>query len=90
LERRATTSSDRHAPAGGVIVGHDLVVTNAHVIEHDGGFTLGRSRAELTLVAVDPLHDLALLQGPVGGLALPIRIASPIWLGEAIMRQAIR
>jgi S1-C subfamily serine protease len=34
---------------------------------------------------VDPLHDLALLQGPVGRLALPIRIASPIWLGEAIM-----
>lgn len=73
------------ASGSGVIVGHDLVVTNAHVIEHGDGFTLGRSRTELTLVAVDPLHDLALLQGPVGRLPLPIRIASPIWLGEAIM-----
>jgi len=69
----------------GVIVGPDLLVTNAHVVEGGDTFNLGRTRQPLTIVAVDPAHDLALLQGEVKGVALPLRIGAPVWLGEGVM-----
>ncbi|GFE77327.1 S1C family serine protease [Novosphingobium sp. TCA1] len=73
------------ASGSGVIIGRDLVVTNAHVIEDGSSFQLGRTRSALTPVAVDEAHDLALLQGSVSGTPLPIRLGSPLWLGEGIM-----
>ncbi len=73
------------ASGSGVIVGPDIVVTNAHVIEDGSGFTLGRTHSRLNIVAVDPIHDLAILQGAVSGPAMPLRINSPIWLGETVM-----
>jgi len=69
----------------GVIVGLDLVVTNAHVVEGGDTFKLGQTRQALTIVAVDPVHDLALLQGEVKGVAPPLRLGSPVWLGESVM-----
>jgi serine protease Do len=69
----------------GVIVGPDLLITNAHVVEGGDSFKVGRTRQGLTIVAVDPAHDLALLQGEVKGVALPLRLGSPVWLGESVM-----
>lgn len=73
------------ASGSGVIIGHDLIVTNAHVIEDGESFSLSRTRETLVPLAVDPHHDLALLQGRAGGTPLPIRLNSPVWLGEAVM-----
>lgn len=73
------------ASGSGVIIGPNLVVTNAHVIEDGGSFQMGRIRSELTPIAVDEAHDLALLEGQVSGSPLPVRLGSPLWLGEAIM-----
>ena len=39
----------------------------------------------LSVLAVDPLHDLALLQGDVAGDPLPMRNVAAIWLGEALL-----
>jgi S1-C subfamily serine protease len=69
----------------GVLIGPDLVITNAHVIEDGSNFHAGRGRDRLVPIAVDPLHDLALLQGQTAGNILPIRISSPIWLGESVI-----
>lgn len=79
------SSGQQMATGSGVIVAPNLVVTNAHVIEGGSGFQLGRSRNEITPIAVDEFHDLALLQGNLPGTPLPIRLTSPIWLGEGIM-----
>lgn len=73
------------ASGSGVIIGPDLVVTNAHVIEDGETFHLSRTRESLSPLAVDPHHDLALLQGRVSGNPLPIRLNTPVWLGEAVM-----
>lgn len=69
----------------GVFVTSTVIVTNAHVIEDGHRFCLGRSRQELIPLAVDPFHDLALLQSPTPGKPLPLRIGSPIWLGEDVL-----
>jgi len=69
----------------GVLIAPDLVVTNAHVIEEGSNFHVGRGRDRLVPIAVDPLHDLALLQGPTPGNILPIRLGCPIWLGESVI-----
>ena len=73
------------ASGSGVIVAPGLIVTNAHVIEDGGSFRLGRTRQTLSPVAVDVMHDLALLKGEVPGKPLPLRITAPLWLGESIM-----
>lgn len=83
--RPSGTPGSALASGSGVIVGHNLVVTNAHVVEAGRSFQLGRTHNPLTLIAVDEDHDLALLQGDVGGTPLPIRLTTPIWLGESIM-----
>ena len=69
----------------GVLVAPGIVVTNAHVIDGGSDFKLGRSKQALTVLAVDPLHDLALLQGDVPGDPLPMRNVAAIWLGEALL-----
>lgn len=69
----------------GVIIGPNLIVTNAHVIEDGSSFLLSRTRQYVTALAIDEFHDLALLQGPVQGQPLPLRLTSPLWLGESVM-----
>ncbi|MDF0544577.1 serine protease [Sphingobium sp. H39-3-25] len=86
---------DRHRPSAapgqvigtgsGIIVAPDLVITNAHVIEDGESFRQGRTQNFLRPVAVDPKHDLALLEGSTNGQPLPMRIGAPIWLGESVM-----
>ena len=73
------------ATGSGAVVGHRLVITNAHVIDGGRDFQIGRTRERLTVLAVDTLHDLALLEGPVSGEPLPIRIGAPVWLGESVL-----
>lgn len=83
---------DNRRPSGstlcsgsGVVVGPELIVTNAHVIENGNSFQIGRTRQFLDVLAVDEFHDLALLRGPVQGQPLPLRLTSPLWLGESVM-----
>jgi len=85
-------SERRTAPAGtplgsgsGVLVAPGIIVTNAHVIEGGSDFTLGRGRQSLTMLGVDRLHDLAILQGDVRGTPVPMRNVAAIWLGEEIL-----
>jgi S1-C subfamily serine protease len=73
-----------------VIVGPNLVVTNAHVIEGGTSFFLSRTRKFVTALAVDERHDLALLQGDVQGEPLPLRLTAPLWLGKASWPPASR
>src|SRR3546814_17862535 len=49
----------------GVLVAPGIVVTNAHVIEGGSNFKIGRGGNNLTMIAVDPMHDLAILQGDI-------------------------
>jgi len=69
----------------GILIAPGIIVTNAHVIEDGSSFQVGRGRLPLTPIAVDQMHDLALLRGDVEGVPLPLRSSLPIWLGEAIM-----
>ncbi len=69
----------------GVTIGPELIVTNAHVIEGGSTFEIGRGKVKAVTLAVDPLHDLALLQCPSLGNPLPLRLNAPIWLGEDVM-----
>src|SRR3546814_7301621 len=69
----------------GVLVAPGIVVTNAHVIEGGSNFKIGRGGNNLTMIAVDPMHDLAILQGDVEGIALPMRNTAAIWLGESVL-----
>lgn len=69
----------------GVLVAPGVIVTNAHVIEDGQQFMAGRGRQMLSIISVDPMHDLALLQGDVQGTPLPMRNTAAIWLGEAVL-----
>ncbi len=94
-DRPSPFEPDRHRPSAapgqvvgtgsGIIIAPDLIITNAHVIEDGESFRLGRTQHQLRPVAVDPKHDLALLEGSVNGQPLPMRIGSAIWLGEGVM-----
>lgn len=83
--RDSRQSGSTLGTGSGVIVGPNLIVTNAHVIEDGSSFFLSRTRQFVTALAVDEFHDLALLQGEVHGQPLPLRLTSPIWLGESVM-----
>ena len=89
--RNGQDSSDPTQPGqmlgtgSGVVIDRNLVITNAHVIEDGQTFSVGRSGDRLVPLAIDPMHDLALLQGPVSGAPLPLRIGSPLWLGEPVL-----
>ncbi|MEO7688290.1 MAG: serine protease [Sphingomonas sp.] len=83
---RPTPSAGTPLGSGsGILIAPGIIVTNAHVIEDGSSFQVGRGHTPLTPIAVDPMHDLALLRGEVEGVPLPLRFSSPIWLGEAIM-----
>jgi S1-C subfamily serine protease len=82
---RARPPSAASASGSGVFVTPNVIVTNAHVLDDGHGFSLGRTRQDLIPLCVDPIHDLALLQSPTQGTPLPIRIGSPIWLGESVL-----
>ena len=92
-DRRNPHRAARNAPepgtilgsGSGVLVAPGIVVTNAHVIEDGNLFRVGGAEHRLNPIAVDVRHDLALLQGEVEGDPLPLRAASPIWLGEAVL-----
>jgi serine protease Do len=81
----------RHPPGtslgsgSGVLVAPGIVVTNAHVIEGGSDFKIGRGGQPLSMIAVDPMHDLAILQGDVDGTPLPMRNTAAIWLGESVL-----
>lgn len=83
--RPAPSSGTPLGSGSGILIATGVIVTNAHVIDDGSSFQVGRGRLPLTPIAVDQLHDLALLRGDVEGLPLPLRFSSPIWLGEAIM-----
>jgi serine protease Do len=69
----------------GVLIAPDLIVTNAHVVEDGQTFAIGPARDAGTVIAVDAGHDLALLRCRTHGAPLPLRIGSPLFLGEDIM-----
>lgn len=69
----------------GVLIGPDLIVTNAHVIEDGKTFAVGPARDTAVTLAVDVQHDLALLRCATHGAPLPLRIGSPVFLGEDVM-----
>ena len=69
----------------GVLIAPDLIVTNAHVVEDGQKFEIGPARDAGTVIAVDAGHDLALLRCRTHGAPLPLRIGSPLFLGEDIM-----
>lgn len=69
----------------GVLIAPDLIVTNAHVVEDGQKFEVGPARDAGTVIAVDAGHDLALLRCRTHGAPLPLRIGSPLFLGEDIM-----
>lgn len=69
----------------GVLIASDLIVTNAHVVEDGQRFEIGRARDVATVLAIDAQHDLALLRCQTAGAPLPLRIGSPLFLGEDIM-----
>lgn len=84
--------SGRAAPPGtalgsgsGVLIAPGIIVTNAHVIDGGSEFKVGRGGQALKMIAIDPLHDLAILQGDVDGTPLPMRNTAAIWLGEAVL-----
>jgi len=69
----------------GVLIGRDLVITNAHVVEDGQKLEIGPARDIAVTLAVDHVHDLALLRCETRGEPLPLRIGSPLFLGEDIM-----
>jgi S1-C subfamily serine protease len=83
--RSEARPGQRIGTGSGVVVGSDLIVTNAHVIEDGRLFRVGRAQDPLLPVAIDPMHDLALLQGPLSGTVLPASFGAHVWLGQNIM-----
>src|SRR3546814_9354481 len=57
----------------GVLVAPGTVVTTAHVIEGRSNFKIRRGGHNLTMIAVHTMHDLAILQSDIEGIALPMR-----------------
>lgn len=82
---RAAAPGTAIGTGSGVLVAPGIIVTNAHVIDGGSEFRVGRARPSLALLAVDPLHDLAILQGEIDGTPLPMRNTAAIWLGEAVL-----
>ena len=70
-----------------MFVAPGLVATNAHVVEGGAAFALEAdgTRAEGRVVAVDPMHDLALLRTELAGAPLPLRLSRPLELGEDVV-----
>ena len=77
----------RLGSGSGVFVAPGLVATNAHVVDGGVGFALeaGGERDEARVVALDPMHDLALLRTALAGEPLPLRLSRPLELGEDVV-----
>ena len=71
----------------GVFVAPGLVATNAHVVEGGARLALEAdgAREDGRVVALDPLHDLALVRTALAGRPLPLRSARPLELGEDVL-----
>jgi S1-C subfamily serine protease len=69
----------------GILVAPRTVITNAHVVDEGRSFFAGPTRTRLDVVAVDPIHDLAILRGDVEGECLRLRPSSSTWLGEPVI-----
>ncbi len=69
----------------GVLIARDLIITNAHVVEDGQKLEVGPARDIAVPLAIDLVHDLALLRCTTAGEPLPLRIGSPLFLGEDIM-----
>jgi S1-C subfamily serine protease len=69
----------------GILVTPTLIVTNEHVLEDATGFRVPVARDACRVIGVDPMHDLALIEGEFSGDPIPVRIGDPVWLGEDIM-----
>lgn len=69
----------------GILVAPRTVITNAHVVDEGRSFFAGPARTRLDVVAVDPIHDLAILRGDVQGECLRLRPSSSTWLGEPVI-----
>ena len=82
---RPQPSSRALATGSGVFIAPNIIVTNAHVVEDGQAFSFGPAHHELLPVCVDPIHDLAVLQSAISGMPLPMRVGTPIWLGESVL-----
>ena len=72
----------------GIIVGTDHVVTNAHVVGQSRTQTVHGPDADVDgrVVAVDELHDLALVRATgIGGSPIPIAPPGSLYLGQAVI-----
>lgn len=69
----------------GILVAPRTVVTNAHVVENGTAFLSGPRRIPLELLAVDPIHDLAVLRGEVQGDCLRLMPVGGAWLGQPVI-----
>jgi serine protease Do len=97
-ERNGSGSGARHAESpgpvrsgqlsgsgSGILVAPRTVVTNAHVVENGTAFLSGPRRIPLELLAVDPVHDLAVLRGDVDGERLRLTPVGGTWLGQSVI-----
>lgn len=72
----------------GIIVARDHVITNAHVVRQTRTSMVHGPDGDVQgrVLAVDELHDLALLRTPgIGGCPIPIMPPGSICLGEAVI-----
>lgn len=84
-DRRYDPPGTQRGSGSGVVVAPGVVVTNAHVVEGGTCFVAGRGRARLDVVAIDSLHDLAVLRGDVAEPCLRLRRTAGAWLGEPVI-----
>ncbi len=85
---RAASPAPRTAlgSGSGVFVAPGIVATNAHVVEDGRTFRLdAEERGEGRVIALDRMHDLALLRTELAGQPLPLRLSRPLELGEDVI-----
>ena len=81
-------SADGEASGSGFYVNDSLIVTNYHVV--DGAKAIeaetsdGRTLTGITIIRIDPEHDLALLRTSDAGTALRLRADDGIAQGETV------
>lgn len=86
--RRPRRGGGAIGSGSGIIVGVDHVITNAHVVHETDRQTVHGSDGDVLgrVLAIDPVHDLALLRTPgIGGTPIPIRATGSLFLGEAVI-----
>lgn len=83
--RRSSPSGRAVGSGSGIVVAPRIVVTNAHVVEVGSSHLVGPRRTPMDVLAVDPIHDLAVLRGDVEGECLRVRTDATAWLGEPVI-----